>query len=178
LAQITSVTSEALQAAIRSLLPSQQGFGEDLQASNVIVPVIDLTATAEGSALPTYLQSAWGLSDITAFAVSNATTTLVNTTGFYNVYGTYYYANSGSGTFDINFSLTDGTTTKKIWMFNSTLSANVTNEAGLYNFTVFLRAGDSLTATTNKTFAQLNGSTRPVADINGNLINPTGFTPT
>ena len=58
MAQVTSVTSEALQTQIRNLLPSQQGFGEDLQASNVIVPIIDLTATAEGSALPLDLSSA------------------------------------------------------------------------------------------------------------------------
>ena len=36
--QITPITSEALQAKIRQLLPSQIGFGEDLQAQNVIVP--------------------------------------------------------------------------------------------------------------------------------------------
>ena len=51
MAQLISITSEALQATIRRLLPSQQGFGEDLQASNVITPVIDVTPTAEGLSL-------------------------------------------------------------------------------------------------------------------------------
>ena len=55
--QITSVTSESLQAQIRALLPSQEGFGTDLMAQNVIVPVIDLTAAAEGSTVPQYLQN-------------------------------------------------------------------------------------------------------------------------
>ena len=58
MAQITQITSEALQATIRRLLPSQQGFGEDLQASNVITPIIDLTPTAEGSSLSENLSTA------------------------------------------------------------------------------------------------------------------------
>ena len=49
MAEITSVTSEALQRKVRELLPSQRGFGEDLQAQNVIVPIVDLTRSAEGS---------------------------------------------------------------------------------------------------------------------------------
>ena len=45
MAQLINLTSEALQATIRRLLPSQQGFGEDLQATNVVTPIIDLTPT-------------------------------------------------------------------------------------------------------------------------------------
>ena len=44
--EIITVNSEALQTTIRDLLPSQNGFGSELQASNVITPIIDLTATA------------------------------------------------------------------------------------------------------------------------------------
>jgi len=58
LPQIIRLTSEALQASIRRLLPSQQGFGLDLEATNVITPIIDLTPTAEGSELRQDLQSA------------------------------------------------------------------------------------------------------------------------
>ena len=78
MAQIKSITSEALEATVRNLLPSQQGFGEDLQAQNVIVPIIDLTPTAEGSQLPTSLQQAYGFDDITSFNITNATTAIVN----------------------------------------------------------------------------------------------------
>ena len=49
MAQLISITSEALQATVRRLLPSQQGFGEDLQATTVVTPIIDLTPSAEGS---------------------------------------------------------------------------------------------------------------------------------
>ena len=73
MAQITNVTSEALQATLRRLLPSQQGFGEDLQASNVITPVIDLTASAEGSALPIELSTALAFGNTTAFSINAGT---------------------------------------------------------------------------------------------------------
>ena len=83
MAQITSVTSEALQALIRRLLPSQQGFGEDLQASNVIIPIVDLTSTAEGSALTSNLQTAINFGGATAISLSAAgSATLANVGGF------------------------------------------------------------------------------------------------
>ena len=49
--EIITVNSEALQATVRNLLPSQNGFGSELQASNIITPVIDLTPSAEGTVL-------------------------------------------------------------------------------------------------------------------------------
>jgi hypothetical protein len=46
-----------------------------------------------------------------------------------------------------------------------------------YDFTVFLNSGESLTATTSTTVFILTGSSRQVADINGTLVQPIGFTP-
>jgi hypothetical protein len=45
--EIITVNSEDLQTQIRDLLPSQNGFGSELQASNVIFPIIDLTRSAD-----------------------------------------------------------------------------------------------------------------------------------
>ena len=87
MSQIINITSEALQATIRRLLPSQQGFGEDLQASNVIMPVIDLTPTAEGSSVPANLQNASAYGSNTTFFANNSTNTLVTGGGFYRVIG-------------------------------------------------------------------------------------------
>ena len=85
MAQIISITSEALQATVRRLLPSQRGFGEDLQATNVVTPIIDLTPSAQGADTPTDLRRALGFGSITSFDVANTTTTLVNTPGFFSV---------------------------------------------------------------------------------------------
>jgi len=40
-----------------------------------------------------------------------------------------------------------------------------------------LRYGDSLTATTTTRVYVLAGSTRQIADVNGNLVQPAGFDP-
>ena len=88
MAEIVPVVSEALEAQVRDLLPSQRGFGEDLQASNVITPIIDLTAAAQGTTTPELLQTALAFGSQTAFSIQNATTTLINTTGSYRVIGT------------------------------------------------------------------------------------------
>jgi len=175
MAQIRDITSEALQSVFRRLLPSQAGFGEDLQATNVITPVIDLTASAEGSQLPFSLQTAQAHGSNTAFDVENTTSTLVSTTGFYSIIGAITSRSQSSTKHGGFFSITDGSTSKIIWEAKQlTLNADLMYALS-YNLFVFLRAGDSLTATATL-HGIMTGSTRQVADINGNLVNPSGFT--
>lgn len=173
--QITSVTSEALQAQIRNLLPSQEGFGTDLMAQNVIVPIIDLTRAAEGSSTPEILQTALAFGSQTSFAVAGTTSTLVNNSGFYRVIGTCM-----NNVFNVahvsQFSISDGLSSKIIWSFNGS-AGNTDFVSESYDFVVFLRAGDSLTATTTTSVFILAGSTRQIADVNGNLVQPAGFNP-
>ena len=172
MAQIINITSEALQATIRRLLPSQQGFGEDLQATNVVQPIIDLTPTAEGTVLRQDLATALNHGNATTFAVSNNTVTLTNTVGFFRVFGAVNCDSGAAGAARAQFSITDGSTSKVIWkvvQFTSTAqSLNV-------DFTVFLRPDDSLQAQTNDTNVHMNGATYPIADVKGNLIPPAGF---
>jgi hypothetical protein len=174
MAQITSVTSEALQAKIRDLLPSQQGFGEDLQAQNVIVPIIDLTETAEGSSVRADLQEALAFGSQTAFNVINTTTTLVSNTGFFRVFGTSTARAGSSGSATSKFTLTDGATTTDVYVHRSPAGIS---SALSYDFVVFLAAGESLTATTNTVNSNISGSTRQIANVNGVLVNPSGFSP-
>jgi len=173
---ISTVTSEALQLKLRQLLPSQQGFGTDLSASDTIIPIIDLTAAAEGSDVPEFLQRAWD-SSTDYDQVSNGTTTLINNTGFWQVdlNATLRYADgSVSGIIQIN----DGATTNKIWQItNTTATESDTVTTTENKFIVFLRAGDSLEGVSNSVNVILDIWHRQVADINGTLVNPTGFTP-
>jgi len=175
MAQVTTVTSEALQAKVRQLLPSQQGFGEDLQASNVILPIIDLTETASGSLLRQDLQIASGLTD-TSFTVTNATSTLVTGTGFYLINYYLMVRSATSVARDADISVTDGSSTKKIIQVASGagISGGIYDNSG--SVVIFLRSGESITATAIDTASFVVGSLRQIADINGNLINPTGFT--
>jgi hypothetical protein len=176
LAQITNVTSESLQASIRRLLPSQQGFGEDLQASNVITPIIDLTPTAEGSLLRQDLQTALTLTQATAFEANNTTVDLANTPGFYRVICTITARTITTDDNNGFLKIDDGATSKVIVRMNvdATTVGAVTSQT--YDLVVCLSPGETLQAKTISVTCFATGSVRPIADINGNLINPTGYT--
>lgn len=174
--QVKSITSEALEAAFRNLTPSQDGFTEDLMASNVVVPVLDLTQDAGGGAVPEYQAQAIAFGSQTAFNVTNTTSTLISSPGFYRVFGVATSGNNASIDLSSRFSLTDGLSTKIIWNIDS--QAYSTAYLSLeFDFTVFLAAGESLTGTTNSVANVLAGSTRQLADINGDIVYPSGFTP-
>ena len=169
MAEIVPVVSETLEAQVRDLLPSQRGFGEDLQASNVITPIIDLTAAAQGTSTPELLQTALAFGSQTSFVITNSGgTTILNTAGFYRVFGCSSATSVGLTTFSLN----DGLGNKTIWQCNA--GAQSQQE---FDFVVFLRAGDLLIGAASSTNSLLSGSTRQIADVNGNLIQPSGFTP-
>ena len=172
MAQIIRITSEALQATIRRLLPSQQGFGEDLQASNIITPIIDLTPTAEGSQLPEDLARALSFGSQTAFSIANTTTTIANTPGFYRVTAGV----STSTNRDCSFELTDGLSTKVIFALDANSATASTTHVNFIEFNVFLDTGESLTGTSTDALIKIVGSVRQIADRYGNIINPSGFT--
>ena len=175
MAQIISITSEALQATIRRLLPSQQGFGEDLQASNVITPVINLTPTAEGSVLDSDLARAITFDSQSAFQITGTvSTTIVNTTGFHRIFGNASLSDDGSTDVKISFVLTDGLATKTVLEYRlGSGSGNEYNDT--FDFIAFFNPGESLYIQTNNGGVFATGSTRQVADVNGNLIQPAGF---
>ena len=168
------IKSTTLEDKINQLLPSQGGqqAGVDLSASTTIIPVVDLTESAEGSVLRQDLQTSLSLTSTTAFAVSNSNTTVINTTGYFRVFGAYTCLESSGATTTDSFNLTDGTTTKIIKAFKRFGTTSVIKNVEQYDFVVFLQAGDSLTINSTTTSAFFNGCTRQIADINGNLVNP------
>ena len=144
--EVITVNSEELEATVRNLLPSQNGFGSELQASNVIMPIIDLTASAEGSSLPIDLSRSLAFGSQTAFDVNNTTTVIINSPGFYRVFGTITAENTSSSSKDINFEMTDGSTTKVIYGMAVPADATALASFLTYDFNVFLAAGISLQA--------------------------------
>ena len=161
------INSEELQDKVRSLLPSQGGAGAgfDLSASTQIVPVIDLTESAEGSSVRADLQTALSLTSVTSFNVSNTTTTLVNNTGYYRVSGLGLVDSAGS----CRLELTDGVTTKILRNFDGITNLEFVQS---FDFIVFLKAGDSLVGVSSAGTAKLNGTTRQIATVTGDLVNP------
>ena len=174
MAQEFTINSSTIESKINQLLPSQGGFGAgvDFSASTMVIPIVDLTESAEGSGFRQDLQSAMSLTSQTAFNVSNATTTIINTTGYFRVFGGYsVLESSGSATND-SFNLTDGSTTKIIKAYKRFGSTTATSKLEDYDFIVYLRAGESMTITSSSTLSHFIGSSRQLADINGNLVNP------
>lgn len=175
MAQITSITSEALQATIRRLLPSQRGFGEDLQATNVITPIIDVTPTAEGSQLPVDLARSIDFST-TSFQLGNNTLSdVITTTGFYRVWGVTSIKVSNTGAKTGYLAINEGGTQKIIYQPYS--DSGIANEIVMIpaDFIVYIRPNQKLEGLAN-TGSVISMAYRQVADIYGNIVNPLDFT--
>lgn len=174
MAQLIPIVSEALQATVRRLLPSQSGFGEDLQAQNVIVPIIDLTPTAEGSILASDLQQSINFGGSTAFQAVGSSATLANTGGFYRVTGTCTLVTPSTGTKDVVITMSDGLSSKNVWRATVGNGTGNTNTAVSLDLIFFVDAGVTLAATADNN-THLSGSIRQVATAQGELVNPSGF---
>lgn len=179
MAQVRQVVSESLQATIRRLLPSQQGFTEDLQASNVITPIIDLTPSAEGSALPVSMQQCLDFAGTaTNVPASSTGTSLFSGTGFVRCFGTLHFMEQSSTATasDAFIFLDDGSTTKNLYVGETVVStANQIIQSRPFDFIVILKAGVLLKATTGAV-SNINVYCRQIADLNGNLVDPDGYT--
>ena len=174
MAQEFTINSSAIESKINQLLPSQGGAGAgiDFSASTMVIPIVDLTESAGGSGLRLDLQSSLSLTSVTAFSVNNATTTVINTTGYFRVFGSFAATSSTSSGIFGKINLTDGTTTKTLYnntvLSGSTVRTNIEN----YDFIVLLQAGDSLTVQSSGSLVNMIGCTRQLADLSGNLVNP------
>lgn len=163
------INSNAIESKINQLLPSQGGFqpGIDFSASTMVIPIVDLTETAEGSSLRIDLQTAFD-SACNYTNIENATNTvLLTTTGFFKV-----SISAGGTNSNAQLNIFDGTTSKVIKFYGFASGATQISE----EFVIYLRAGDSLRGTSGATTVGLNVVTRQIADIDGNLVSPQGFT--
>ena len=162
-----TIKSEAIESKINQLLPSQGGFGAgiDFSASTMIIPIVDLTETAEGSDVREDLQTAFSHKTMTSFVINNATTTIINTTGYFRIIGFVTFTSNANFEIKIN----DGTTDKTIVANGANAGASFSN---LLDIVVFLEAGDSVIVVCTGTGANFIGTSRQIADIAGNLVNP------
>ena len=171
------VTSEALEAKFRQVFPAQGGaeLVQDLFASGVIQPVVDFSTVAEGSVLPIPLQQAWDFST-GHNTIQNSSATIINNAGFWKIDLTLGGLTSSGGQ-NAKIELTDGLTTKPIWEYNlNGGTSNYGNSVTDNTFIVFVRSGDSITATSSSNNTFLDVWYRQIADVNGTLVNPLGFT--
>jgi len=173
--EIITVNSEDLQRQIRDLLPSQNGFGSELQASNVIFPIIDLTSTAEGSGLPSNLQSSLAYGSSTSFLTTGTTDVLITSPGFYQITGTYT-AKTGSVAYNMSIRMSDGLAPKDVWEISIPTTSTTTGYmSGVFTIVVFARSGETVSAVSGSGIGTLAGSHRQIATGEGTLVQPVGF---
>ena len=168
MAQEYFINSQTLEDQVRKLLPSQGGAGAgfDLSASTQIVPIIDLTSAAEDSGLRQDLQTSFSHTNATPFLVSSGTVTIINTTGYYRIFGDWWsYTNTvNTGIIRLN----DGTTTKNIIHIRNNSSGYAAQEHESFDFIIKLSAGDSCEIVVTNAI-EFAGATRQIADLDGNL---------
>lgn len=176
------VTDEALEKRFRDTFKSQGGaeLVDDLYASGVIIPVVDFTQAAEGSQLPTNLQTAWDFSTGNNVLSNTAGTTIISNPGFWQVDVQLVTADFqlAAGGVLASLYIDSGITTKVIWSVPASPTTGAATQGGISEekMTVFLRSGDSLVATARTTNEGLSVWYRQIATVTGDLVNPFGFT--
>jgi|TARA_A100001011_G_C14078655_1_gene743550 hypothetical protein len=170
MAQEFVIKSQTLEDAVNQLLPSQGGAqaGVDLSASSMIVPIVNLTEAAEGSILRQDLQSALSYDTVTTFSVSNGTSTVVNTTGYWRVFGANTIGNSGGVSEKVEFILNDGVGDKIILGQQMEQVGTALAVTLGFDFIIKLDAGDSFKITCTADGIS-RGSVKQIASINGVL---------
>ena len=168
------INSQTLEDKVRKSLPSQggQGAGLDLSASTTIIPIIDLTESAEGSVLRQDLQSAFSFDNSTEFSVNNATTSVITNTGYWRIHGVFTTTGVDAGTTNASIQLNDGTSAKFCFGFQAGygINPNVTIVSVPFDFLVKLNPSDSLDVSCPTGNIRCIGSVRQIADIDGNLV--------
>jgi len=167
------INSQDLEDKIRKLLPSQGGAGAgfDLSASTQIIPIIDLTESAEGSNLRQDLQRSLSFNQQTAFDISGSTETVITNTGYYYVTAGIILKTRAAGSENLSITLNDGSSDKIIYGFVVPSGADNIYMTDQINFNVFLPAGDSLKIGTSSN-CSIRGSFRQIASIDGSLTDP------
>ncbi len=166
------IKSQDIEDKINQLLPSQGGFqpGVDFSASTTIIPIVDLTETAEGSALRSDLQTANGF-ETTLYESNGSVVQVANTTGYWKLNINFSISGADSNTRGIIY-LEEGATTKTIWQHRVLTAGN----NGIYGVTdrlvTFLSAGKVLKIQANNSACNLSVTARQIGTIDGNLVNP------
>jgi len=173
--EVITVNSEVLQSLVRDLLPSQNGFGSELQATNVITPIIDLTPTAEGSTLRQDLQTALAFGSQTVFNANNSAVNLAASPGFWLVTYVSTLAVGTSSAVQNRFTVTDGASTKNMWRHRAGPVSSLQFSTTEGHLVFFLAAGETLAAETDSAVNNLAGSYRQIASGDGTFVQPVGF---
>ena len=168
------IVNAGLESQVAALLPSVSGYGGNLRSTNTIIPIVDLTAAAEGSNVPESMQQALAFGSQTAFDVSNGNSDLANTPGFWRLTGVATYISVSTAEF-ARINLIDATpTTKIVWQLGTPSGKGNNELVAQFDYIIFLAAGEKINVSASLR-GVINGSYRQVADSAGTLVTPSGF---
>lgn len=167
------IVNPGLETQVASLLPSVAGYGGNLRATNTIIPIVDLTAAAEGSNIPESMQQAIAFGSQTAFEVANTTQVIANVPGFYRAVGVLCATDNVSNV-ACGFTMTDGLSVKQVFAHFGT--GNVQDSVAVpFDLIFWVDTGISLTAFSEHAGDIVVGSIRQIATSDGTLVTPAGF---
>jgi hypothetical protein len=169
--------SEEFQRAFRNTFQGQVNSGRDLHVSDIVIPVVDFTPTASGTSLPESLR--YALNRNTTNFSGGATSTGNSfgvTAGFYRCVATI---SGNTGEQKLEIVLRNGVTNIVIQALS--IKGDTSNPFGSVSkdFIFFQEVGDDA----QYDFSEFSGvgffdiNVTPIADVNGNLINPSGYDP-
>ena len=171
---------EAIEEDLNSNFPSQGQGNPPLyySLSEVVVPTYSINNVAEGTSLPENLQTAWDYSTGSDYQEGVGTTTIITTPGFWQIdiiYAGLIVANGSTEPASVN--LNNGLADKQIWRLrNSNDSSGAISESVVEDkFVVFVDSGHSVNLKGADGRTTLTAWYRQIADLNGNLTNPLGF---
>lgn len=161
------IKSDDLESKVRQLLPSQggQGAGFDLSASTQIVPIVDLTESAEGSNFRQDLQTAFSFDACTPFAFGGATQTIITNTGYFRIFAVARVL----GSTNLSLNVSDGLSTKTLFEISGQAGSDISEPL---NIIVFNPAGYNVSLVSSTSDGFWLGNSRQIATIDGELVNP------
>lgn len=169
--------SEEFQRAFRNTFTGQVNSGRDLHVSDVVIPVVDFTPTTSGTSLPESLRYSLNR-NTTHFSggAPIASTSMNVTNGFYRVKANL---SGNGGQQNLSFLLNDGSGDVEMEVLFLDGTASNTGDVIFRDFIIYQKVGDDL----RYSFTEFSGNgtytfnLTPIADVNGNIINPNGYDP-
>jgi len=169
--------SEEFQRAFRNQFPSQTQTGRDLHVSDTVIPIVDFTPTTSGASLPQDLRFSFNINTNYLQRTSTGNVVFLSSAGFYGCQ--FNMACKGSDT-NAQFGLVDSSGTFNT-LFRLTPNVVATEHTFIqyackifipvsYTFNISMAIGGT-------DVAVLDSSATLLADVNGNLVSPFGYSP-
>ena len=179
--EVITLTSESLEKAYRDLTPSQNGFTQDLMASNTIIPVLDLSTAAGGSSAlgPEYITALSIGGDRFESSTSGAAQAVSSLTGFVRVFGSlcFLQSDTAAGNYFSELYLDDGATEFVLVKSNMISGASVQSIQTIqFDFVYFAASGVTLKYN-GGSFNKISLTASQIATDVGGLVYPSGYTP-